>query len=219
MRTSPYNRHSLHLKSYLDRLHALLDRLPLKDVEQLIDLLVAANAEGRTIFIFGNGGSAATASHFACDLAKSAMSPGVPRFRVMALTDNVPLITAWANDATYDKIFVEQLDALVKRGDVVIGISGSGNSNNVLHAIRLANERGATTVGMCGFDGGQLKDLVALSVHVPHFNMEQVEDAHLIVQHMVCAILRAELRAQAGVQTEQLMTYPQLADVSALMGI
>lgn len=218
MTTSPYNRHSLHLRSYLDRLHAMLDRLPLKDVQRLIDLLMAANAEGRTIFIFGNGGSAATASHFACDLAKSTISSGTSRFRVVALTDNVPLITAWANDTAYENVFAEQLDALVRPGDVVIGISGSGNSENVLLAICLANERGATTVGMSGFDGGQLKDLVDLSVHMPHFNMEQVEDAHLILEHMVCTTLRAELRAQASVQTDEWVISPEPFSMPRLMG-
>lgn len=218
MTATLYNRHSLHLKSYLDRLHGMLDRLPLKNVEQLIDLLVAANAEGRTIFIFGNGGSATTALHFACDLVKSSTSPGVSHFRVVVVNDNLPLITTCASDTAYEKVFAEQLNAPVRPGDVVIGISSSGNSEKMLLAIRLANERGATTVGMCGFDGGQLKDVVALSVHVPHFNMEQVEDAHLILERMICAILRAELRAQAVVQTEDGVIYPQLAGVSALMG-
>jgi D-sedoheptulose 7-phosphate isomerase len=196
----------------------MLDRLPLEELERLIDLLLAANAEGRTIFILGNGGSAATASHFACDLGKNTISPGVTRFRVVPLTDNMPLITAWANDTAYDNVFVEQLDALVKPGDVVIGISGSGNSENVLRAIRLANERGAVTVGMCGFDGGQLNDLVALSVHVSHFNMEQIEDAHMILEHMLCTTLRAELRARAAGQAEEWTAAPEAVGVSALSG-
>jgi len=206
------------IQNYLLGLHAMLTRLPLQEVEQLIDLLLAANAAGQTIFIFGNGGSAATASHFACDLAKNTSTPNMPRFRVVALTDNVPQLTAWANDTAYANIFVEQLDALARPGDVVIGISGSGNSENVLRAIRLANERGAITVGMCGFDGGQLKDLVTLSVHVPHFNMEQVEDAHLILEHMVCTTVRSELRTWAAKQAQEWVFTPEPAGISALVG-
>ncbi len=196
----------------------MLARLPLKEVERLIDLLITANAEGRTIFVFGNGGSAATASHLACDLAKGTILLGARRFRVVSLTDNVPLITAWANDTAYENIFAEQLDALLSPGDVVIGISGSGNSENVLRAIRLANERGATTVGLAGFNGGQLKNLVDVCVHVPHFSMEQVEDAHLILEHMICTALRAEFHAQTTVQTEQWAINPESASVSALVG-
>lgn len=215
--TGSCDAHSPRLKNYLDGLYTMLDRLPLEALERLIDLLLAANTEGRTIFILGNGGSAATASHFACDLAKNTASPGAPRFRVVALTDNMPLITAWANDTAYENIFVEQLDALVKPGDVVIGISGSGKSENVLRAIRLANGRGAVTVGVSGFDGGQLNDLVALSVHVPHFNMEQIEDAHLILEHMVCTALRAELRARAAGRAEEWVTTLEPVGVSAAM--
>jgi len=219
MTANLYNKHLLHLKSHLARLHAMLDRLPLKDVERLIDLLIAANAEGRTIFVFGNGGSAATASHFAHDLVKSSISPGVSHFRVVVLNDNLPLITARADDMAYEEVFAEHLNAAVRPGDVVIAISRDGNSEKVLLAICLANERGATTVGMCGLDGGQLKNVVDLSVHVPHFNMEQVEDAHLILERMICAILRAELRAQAVLQAERGVIYPELAGVSASMGL
>jgi D-sedoheptulose 7-phosphate isomerase len=207
-----------YLDSYLKGLQAMLDQLPLRDTEWLVKLLLDANAEGRTIFILGNGGSASTASHFACDLAKNTISAGVPRFRVVALTDNVPLITAWANDTAYSGVFVEQLDALVKPGDVVIGISGSGNSENVLEAIRLANARSAITVGMTGFDGGQLKELVALSIHIPHLNMEQVEDAHLILEHMVCTALRAELRAQAADGAQQKAASLEESSTPAMVG-
>lgn len=201
------------LEQYLNGLHTMLEQLPLKATQQLINLLIAANAERRTVFLFGNGGSAATASHFACDLAKNTIVRDTPRFKVVALTDNVPLITAWANDTAYDHIFADQLDALVRPGDVVIGISGSGNSENVIRAIRLARERGAITVGMTGFDGGQLKELVDLCLHVPHPNMEQVEDAHLILEHMICATLRAELNAQAIDRMDEWIVRPERAAV------
>ncbi|MFZ5917860.1 MAG: SIS domain-containing protein [Chloroflexota bacterium] len=214
MTPDDYSAHLPRLNHYLTGLQAMLARLPLRDIQRLIDLLIAANAEGRTVFILGNGGSAATASHLACDLAKNTIAPDVPRFRVVALTDNVPLITAWANDTAYENVFAEQLDALVRPGDVVIGISGSGNSENVLRAIRLANERGATTVGLTGYDGGRLKGMVALSVHVPHPNMEQVEDAHLILEHMICTTLRAELRDHAAGQTEEWLDRPEQIDLA-----
>jgi D-sedoheptulose 7-phosphate isomerase len=199
----------LRFEQYLNGLYTMLDQLPLRAAQQLIYLLIAANAEGRTVFLFGNGGSAATASHFACDLAKNTIVPETPRFRVVALTDNVPLISAWANDEAYETVFAQQLDALVKPGDVVIGISGSGNSENVLRAIHLANQRGATTVGLTGFDGGRLKEMVDLSLHVPHPNMEQVEDAHLILEHMICTTLRAELNTQAIDRMDEWIVKPE----------
>jgi D-sedoheptulose 7-phosphate isomerase len=142
------------------------------------------------VIIMGNGGSAATASHFACDLGKGTLAPGQPRFRVISLTDNMPLFSALANDFGYDQVFSEQLKSLVREGDVVIGISGNGNSPNVLNGIRAAREAQAITVGLVGFDGGALKDLADLSIHVPSDCMEQVEDVHVILEHLISTCLR-----------------------------
>ncbi len=184
------------IRQYVDQLQASLNKLPVTEIEALVQVLDDARAQGRRVFIMGNGGSAATASHMACDLGKGASAPGKPRFQAIALTDNIPLITAWANDTAYEDIFVEQLRNLVQPGDVVIGFSGSGNSENVLRAIRLAKEIGAYTVGLTGFDGGKLHPLVDLGIHIPNVCMEQVEDIHLIVEHAIATALRQQIRAE-----------------------
>jgi D-sedoheptulose 7-phosphate isomerase len=138
----------------------------------------------------GNGGSAATASHFACDLSKGTLMPGRPRFRVIALTDNMALFSAYANDYGYDSVFAQQLASIMRPGDVVVGISGSGNSPNVISAIELANKMQATTIGLTGFEGGKLSSLVDICVLVPNHCMEQIEDIHLMLEHTICTCLR-----------------------------
>lgn len=163
-------------------------------LEEAIDVLLSAAYVGSTIFTMGNGGSAATASHFACDLAKGAIVPGGPRFRVVALTDNIPLITAWSNDVAYEDIFAEQLCNLMSRGDVVVAFSGSGNSPNVLRAVALARQQGGITIGFSGFDGGQLSRMVDVPVVVPCHCMEQIEDVHLVLCHLTATVLRQRLR-------------------------
>ena len=178
------------LQSYAASLQSTLDTLPMADLTAVVEALLDAGDRGSTIFILGNGGSAATASHFACDLAKGAQRPGVRPFRVIALTDNVPLMTAWGNDTSYDRIFAEQLRPLVQADDVVVGISGSGSSPNVLEAMRVAREAGAYTIGWTGFKGGKLKNLVDVCVVVPSNSMEQIEDVHLVMEHAVCTTLR-----------------------------
>ncbi len=155
-------------------------------------VLVDARDREASIFIMGNGGSGSTASHMASDLNKGATVPGKPRFRAFSLVDNVPLVLAWANDSSYEDIFVEQLKNHLRPGDVVIGISGSGNSRNVLKAIEYANGVGAYTVGMSGYDGGKLAPMVKLSIHVPNFYMQQVEDIHLLIEHLVTSMIREE---------------------------
>jgi D-sedoheptulose 7-phosphate isomerase len=178
------------VRDYTAQLQGLVERLPYADIDRVLAEIVGAGERGSTVFLLGNGGSAATASHFACDLAKGTQQPGVRPFRVLALTDNVPLITAWGNDTSYDRIFAEQLRPLVQPHDVVVGISGSGNSPNVLEAMRVARQAGAITIGWTGFQGGQLKDLVDVCVIVPSNSMEQIEDVHLIMEHALCTTLR-----------------------------
>jgi len=180
------------LLDYTTSLQSLLSLLPHDDVACVVDEILQAGDRGSTIFIMGNGGSAATASHFACDLAKGTQRPGVPLFRVIALTDNVPLMTAWGNDTSYDRIFAEQLRPLVQPDDLAIAISGSGNSPNVLEAVRVARQAGARTIGWTGFQGGKLRDLVDVCVIVPSDCMEQIEDAHLIMEHAICTALREQ---------------------------
>jgi D-sedoheptulose 7-phosphate isomerase len=178
------------IHQYVDEIKRTLDSLPWREIEETIGILQQARLHDRQVFIMGNGGSAATASHFACDLGKGTLMAGRPRFRVISLTDNVPLFSALANDLGYDRVFVEQLASLVQPGDVVIGISGSGNSANVLNALALARQVDAITVGFTGFDGGQLKDMVDVCVHVANDCMEQVEDVHLMLEHLICTELR-----------------------------
>lgn len=178
------------INQYIEQVRNTLSRLDVEKIERLVYVLQEARAERRRVFIFGNGGSAATASHLACDLNKGAICSGQPRFRAVALTDCLPLLSAWANDASYEDIFAQQLENHVEPGDIVIGISGSGNSMNVVNALRLANSRGATTIAFTGFNGGKVKDIAHLCLIVPNHCMEQVEDIHLLLEHAITTCLR-----------------------------
>jgi len=182
------------IKRYLYEIQKVLDILPYQRISDVIDVLLAANHMGSMIFVMGNGGSAATASHFACDLSKGTVIPGRPRFRVIALTDNVPIMTAWSDDVSYDDLFAEQLRGLISRGDVVIGISDSGNSTNVLKAIQVARDMGGITIGLSGFSGGQLSTLVDIPLIVPSNCMEQIGDVHMVLCHLICTALREQLK-------------------------
>ena len=191
------NRGSL-IADYIKQVQATLSELPGDKIEGIVGILQQARVEGRRVFIFGNGGSAANASHFACDLNKGATCSGQPKFRAMALTDNLPLVSAWANDSAYEDIFAEQLENHVDAGDIVIGISGSGNSMNVVNALKLANSKGATTVALTGFDGGKVKDIAHLCLVVDNNSMEQVEDIHLLLEHVITTCLRAMRLPRSG---------------------
>jgi D-sedoheptulose 7-phosphate isomerase len=182
-----------NIKQYLEEVQLTLAALPLERIQEVVDVLLSANRAGSTIFTLGNGGSAATASHFACDLAKGTIVPGCPRFRVVALTDNVPLMTAWSNDVSYEDVFAEQLTGLIEPGDIVIAFSGSGNSPNVLRAVELAHRAGGITIGFTGFSGGKLSSLVDVSVIVPNNCMEQIEDVHIVLCHLIATVLREQL--------------------------
>ena len=178
------------IRTYLHELHSTLDSLPTERIEQAVDVIHRARMDGRKVFIMGNGGSASTASHFACDLGKNTRAPDVPDFRVLALTDNLATFSALANDEGYKNVFLGQITSLLERGDVAIGISTSGNSENVLKAIEFAQARGAQTIAFTGFDGGRLGKIVDLEVHVPSDNIERVEDIHLMLEHLMCTALR-----------------------------
>ena len=180
------------IQTYLSDLLSTLDRLPRDRVEHVVQILHAARLSGRLVFVMGNGGSASTASHFVCDLAKNTRRAGWPAFRVIGLTDNMAILTAYANDEGYERVFAEQLISLVQDGDVVIAMSTSGNSPNVLEAVEAANLRGATTIGFTGFSGGRLASLVQWNVHVDSHCIEHVEDIHLMLEHMICKALRDE---------------------------
>lgn len=172
-------------EQYRNELLKTIDTVDLEKVNQIIEWFKEARARGRRIFVCGNGGSASTASHFACDMVKGASYNRPSRFRIMALTDHMPAISAYSNDVGYECIFVEQLKNFAEAGDIVMGISGSGNSPNVLRAIEYANEIGCRTIGLSGRDGGKLAPLVGLNIQVPVPHMGRIEDAHMIVCHMI----------------------------------
>lgn len=173
------------IRQYLDLVSQALADLSEDKIQDVIDTLKAAHADGRQVFFLGNGGSAANASHIAEDLQKSIKEMTGKRFKVMSLTDNTPLICAWANDNGYDCIFAEQLDSFLEPGDVVIAISGSGNSPNVIKAVEKANEMGAITIGWTGFDGGKLAKIAQKSLVVNSDNMQRIEDVHLVLGHLI----------------------------------
>ncbi|HEY6766466.1 MAG TPA: SIS domain-containing protein [Candidatus Sulfotelmatobacter sp.] len=178
---------------YLQEVSETLKRLPFVQIDRMTDLLWNAYQENRAVYLFGNGGSAALASHCACDLGKGTVVEDRRRFRVMALTDNVPLMTAWANDARYEDIFAEQLRSFLQPDDVSFAISASGNSPNVLHALGAAREMGAFTVGLTGNQGGKMKSLCDLCVVAPSENMQVIEDVHLSVTHSIFTCFRERI--------------------------
>lgn len=167
-----------------------IDTINIEEIKIIINVLKEARERGSKIFIMGNGGSASNASHFVNGLSQGATVKGKPRFRAIALTDNIPNMLAYANDLGYEYIFVEQLKNLLDPGDIVIGISGSGNSKNVLNAIDYANEHQAITIGFCGFDGGKLKQKAKHIIHVSSDCMEIVEDVHLSLTHLISSYFR-----------------------------
>lgn len=183
-------------RAYLDYLGEILTRIDAGSIATFIDTLLEARERGARIFFIGNGGSAATASHFANDIAIGTRTSGKP-FRAVSLTDNQAIVTAIANDDGYDEIFVQQLRTQMQPGDVVVAISASGNSLNVVKAIEYANAHGAKTVGLTGFDGGKLARLSGLRVHIPTAKGEYgpAEDGHMILDHLVGAYLARRVRA------------------------
>lgn len=185
------------IEHYWHGLASIMQAMPFDMLTKAAELLLNCYRRGSTIFIVGNGGSAATASHFACDLAKGTQVKGMPAFRVISLSDNVPLMSAWANDTNYDRIFAEQLSTLVRPEDIIIAISASGNSPNILAAARMAKKSGAITLALTGQDGGKLSQLADFIIYVPSKCIEQVEDAHLVIAHSLCVVLREHLRTLA----------------------
>ena len=183
-------------QSYFACLSQTVRRLPFETIDRVSDLLLDAYENNRMIYVFGNGGSAALASHFACDLGKGTINSSKKRFRVLALTDNVPLMTAWANDSRYEDIFAEQLTNFIREDDVAFAISGSGNSPNVLNALKLARETKATTIGLAGYSGGRMKELCDICMMVPSENMQIIEDLHLCIAHALFSAVRRKLSAE-----------------------
>ncbi len=176
---------------YLDEVVEMVRAIPRDDIRRVISAVREVSRHDRQLFIMGNGGSAATASHMACDIVK-ASTLGERRIRTISLTDNVPLMTALSNDLSYEDVFAQQLQNLVQEGDLVIAISGSGDSPNVLKAVDVARGAGATTVGFVGWPGGRLREVADMVVMVPSNRIEQAEDGHMILDHVIAVALREE---------------------------
>lgn len=178
---------------YFNDIKTILDNTNLLVLEKIINILLNAYYSEKQILVMGNGGSASTASHFVCDINKGVSYPLSKKFRVISLSDNIPLIMAYSNDLSYEDIFIEQIKNYLKPGDVVIGISSSGNSKNVLKAIEYANENKAITIGLTGFDGGLLAKLAQVNLNVMTMDMQKSEDIHLILTHLIMQILQEKL--------------------------
>jgi D-sedoheptulose 7-phosphate isomerase len=182
-----------NVAGYLRQLGAAVDALPQERLSTLGEMLYRAYRNEKHVFTLGNGGSASTASHMAADLAKNTIGPNMERFRILSLNDNVALVTALSNDVGYDQVFAEQLTNLIRPGDVLISISGSGNSPNVLRAMRYARASSATNIALLGFDGGQAMELADEYVLVPASDYGIVEDLHMVLDHVLTAYFTARL--------------------------
>lgn len=177
-------------QAYFHAQHDLLDQTPTEPLAMILDILERARAERRHIFVFGNGGSASTASHFAADLGKNTVRSHMPRFQITCLNDNMAIFSAYANDDGYESVFAEPLISLSDPGDVALAISASGNSPNVLRAVQAANEGGLTTIGFAGMTGGKLKALARHCIVVPSTSYEHIEDVHLMLCHALVATIK-----------------------------
>jgi D-sedoheptulose 7-phosphate isomerase len=183
-------------RAYLSQVKALLGRVPLEALSALVGDLADAAASGRSVYVMGNGGSAATALHFACNAGHVNLGSR-KRLRVRSLTSETAVLLAVANDRSFSEIFVEQLRTVLDPGDVVLGISASGNSPNVIRAVEFADRRGALTAALLGFDGGRLAGLVRRPVVIPGRDVKQIEDVHLILSHIIVQSLGAELERRS----------------------
>lgn len=177
------------ISSYFDKLKNTIDLISKEDLNSMMNLLEDARNDGKTIFIMGNGGSAATASHYVCDFNKGVSLNQDKKYRFICLNDNIPSIMAYGNDLSYEDIFLYPLQTYFKPGDVVIGISGSGNSMNVVKAIEYANANHGISVSLTGYDGGKLKRISNYNVHIPINDMQITEDLHMVLDHCMMKIL------------------------------
>jgi len=163
-----------------------------EELEKIFNILKNARDSGNHVFVMGNGGSASTASHFVADLLKTSITNENKRFKAISLSDNIPVLLAWSNDESYETVFSNQLENFVEKDDVVIGISGSGNSKNVLNAIQLANEKHATTIGLNGKGGGKLSEIVKINLTVKSDDMLTIETIHLLICHLLTTMIRSD---------------------------
>ena len=177
-------------KTYIDNLVSDLNNIPLDKLDEIAAILENARKAGKTVFLMGNGGSAAMATHMACDFGKNTRLSGQNRLKVISLGDGMSALTAYANDEGYENVFSEPLLSLAEAGDIALAISGSGNSPNVIKGIETARKMGLITIGLTGFEGGKLLPLVDTCVVVKSRNMERIEDVHLVINHILTGLLR-----------------------------
>lgn len=200
---------STYIDLYFSTATRILQEIDHAAVEQAVDILYGAWQQGKTVFTMGNGGSASTATHLACDLAKVTIAPGKRRLKVMALTDNTPLVSAWTNDSGFGSIFAEQLEPWLEAGDVLVGLSvhgGSGTgdagpwSQNLVRAVQLAHERGAKVIGFSGFGGGAMKQMADVCLVIPideePLGTPLVEAFHVVLHHLLATALRERITAE-----------------------
>lgn len=185
-----HNQDHQYIEQYLSQLEMVISNTSREVMVEISSTLRKAQEDGQRVFVFGNGGSAATASHMACDFGKNTRMSDRPRLRIISLNDGIPTMMAYANDEGYDNVFSEPLLSLAEKGDVAIAISGSGNSPNVLKGVHTARQLGLKTIGLTGFEGGKLKDTVDTCLVVPSNSIEQIEDVHLIINHILTGLLR-----------------------------
>lgn len=182
-----------HLEKYLSELQKAITEVSAEKINRIVHILEGAYQNGKTVFICGNGGSAATASHWACDLGKGTVMEGKPRFRVLSIGDNQSLLTAYANDCGYESVFAEPIRSWAEPGDVVILITASGNSPNILEGAKAAKEMGCTSIGLIGFGGGKLAAMVDEQITVSCREYGPVEDIHLILDHIISTFIRQKI--------------------------
>jgi D-sedoheptulose 7-phosphate isomerase len=194
-----------YIKNYLDDMVTVTRTISVQDIDKVIELLYQAWKNSRRIFMCGNGGSASTATHFACDLAKGTLVPNKGRFKVMCLNDNIPLVSALTNDEGFDNLFIEQLKSNFEKGDVLVCFSvhgGAGKdkaglwSQNLLKAMKYVMDNGGKTVGFSGFDGGPMKDIADACITVPMDSTPQVESFHLALEHLVTNCLKQKIEQE-----------------------
>lgn len=207
----------ISLRSYIGELQHTLNYLPESIIDETINLLHEARMDHHQVFIMGNGGSASTATHFVCDLQKNTRCEGLPDFCAIGLADNMAILSALANDEGYDQVFAQQLSSHIHPGDIVIAISTSGNSPNVIKAIELAKRHGALTIGFTGFDGGRVDELVDIHIRIATHSIEHVEDIHLILEHLICKALR-EKAQEISLQHQMLLLHPTMVSETNEMG-
>ena len=179
-----------HFDKYISELMLSLRTIPFDKVELIVQILLDVHKTGKHVYVMGNGGSAATASHFVCDLAKGTKIEGKKPFKVTSLNDNIPLLTAWSNDLSYETVFKSQLEDILEEGDLVIAFTGSGNSPNILRALEYSMSVGAKTIAFTGFNGGKVKELADVCLIVNSDNMERIEDIHLVLEHLIKLYLK-----------------------------